>query len=311
MRKTAIQAVQIELTNHCNFHCVRCPRDFDRGKGFMDWDLFVKVADQCFKYAASITLGFFGEPMMYPRLFDAWEYLAKKPKGMRVAINTNLSFATREHFDRLINRSGVSQFRMSIDAATSDLYDVVRPSQSVQDLDGNTVRERRLDAIDEKVRYWFSLPGHVPTRHVYPVSSVNAHEAEDFVAKWKPLLGPNDHILLKKILTYGGKIYDSQLEDHPCNIWDINGLTVDHLGNVSPCNLDTNMDLTCGSIHEQSLSQIFRGKEYKRIRQLSRARQIVPCNTCIDANNWSKNITIMRDKPWNPARFRHMYGIAK
>jgi len=309
MAKKPISFVQIELTNNCNYNCEKCPRDFDRGKGYMDWDLFVKTIEQCFLYAGFVNFSFFGEPMLYPRIFDVWEYTKRKPKGMKAVTNSNLSLTTREHFDRIINHSGISQFRMSIDAATNETYDIVRPSKNVFDLDGNKHRDNRLDVIDEKVRYWHSLPNHIATRHVFPVSSLNQHEADAFVKKWKPLLGPNDHILIKKILTYGGKIKDSQLESHPCNVWGLRGLTVDWAGNVSPCNLDTNMDLTCGNINEQSLIEIIDGPEYNRIKALSMTRNIKPCLTCVDANNWSKNMTITRDKPWDLARFKRLYGV--
>jgi len=69
------------------------------------------------------------------------------------------------------------------------------------------------------------------------------------------------------------------------------------------------MDLTCGNINEQSLIEIIDGPEYNRIKALSMTRNIKPCLTCVDANNWSKNMTITRDKPWDLARFKRLYGV--
>ena len=136
---------------------------------------------------------------------------------------------------------------------------------------------------------------------MFTVNSDNLCQIEAYVRRWLPLLGEHDVILTKNVLTYGGKIHDDLVQAHPCNVWGLNMLLVDWTGRVSPCNLDTNMDLQIGSVRERSLLDLRRSEEYKRVEALSRARVIGPCRTCVDGNNWSRNFTFVKGDAWDPA----------
>lgn len=291
--------VQIELTNHCNYRCSFCPQSvwrdpehaavpFERDKGFMDFDLFRRVVEQAGLYAREINFSFFGEPMMHPRFPRYLAHLKQRPEGLRVVMNSNLSFATREIFEQLID-IGLDEFRMSLDAATAETYERVRPGKGCVDLEGRPVRGRRFETVCEKAEWWFRQPSHRPSKHVYTVSSQNLGELEAFVQRWSPQLGPADVILAKNVLTYGGKMDDALVHPYPCNVWDLNSLTVDWEGHVSPCNLDTNMDLKLGSLRDQSLLELHQSQQRSRLEQRSKRREISPCATCVDGNNWSKN----------------------
>lgn len=305
-----LSSVQIELTNHCNYKCRFCPQSqwrkpefhqapFDRDKGYMDFDLFCRVVDEAGKIAREINFSFFGEPMMHPEFLRFMDYLAGRRAGCRIVMNTNLSYATRGHFEKLID-IGLAELRLSIDAATSEVYDLVRPGKYFVDLDGSRGTRDRFETICEKAEYWFSLPTHRPTRHVFTVSSKNRSEIEGYVRRWLPLLGDHDVILTKNVLTYGGKIDDTLIHAHPCNVWDNRMLTVDWTGRVSPCNLDTNMDLTIGSVRDSGLLDLHHSREREQMEARSKARAITPCRTCVDANNWSRNFIFRKGDNWKP-----------
>lgn len=316
-----IRSVQIELTNKCNYRCSFCPQayyknpnykdaPFDRRKGYMDFDTFKKSLEQCKKFSKEINFSFFGEPTLHPEYEKFLKYLKNNKDNLSVVLNSNLSMVTKETFNLWID-VGIRHCRFSIDAASPDVYDLTRAGSNVKDLNGKIDKtRRRLDVIDEKVRYWFKLPNHRATRHVFVVSKNNQHEIEKYVKKWKGLLGPSDEILVKNVLTYGGVInkntpeFDDLTFTNKCNVWGQKSLTIDWKGNVTPCNLDVNMALTIGNIHKQSLGELFEGKEWQRIRELSEKRKISPCSTCHDANNWSNNILIRRGQDLDLKRLK-------
>jgi len=80
--------VDIELTNHCNLHCVFCgQRTMTRHKGFMSKELFEKVVNECAKHKTPIRLIRWGEPFLHPEIMKFCEYA--KSKGVPVHITTN------------------------------------------------------------------------------------------------------------------------------------------------------------------------------------------------------------------------------
>ena len=309
-----ISCIQVELTNNCNYKCRFCPQShwrlseysespFDRSKGFMGFDLFRRVVDEANEISREINFSFFGEPMIHPEFLKFMNYLKHKDPQLGVVMNSNLSLATQEIFQKLIEIK-LTDLRLSIDAATPEMYDILRPGKYYLDLDGNFKSGDRFETICRKAEFWFSLPDHRPTRHVFTVSSYNLVELKTFVQLWLPLLGDNDIILAKNVLTYGGKISDEMICANPCNVWNLNMLTVDWTGQVSPCNLDVNMGLTIGSVQESSLLELYRSRKYQQIERLSKAREIVPCKTCIDGNNWSKNIVLRKGGEWRDEYYR-------
>jgi len=264
----------------------------------MTFETFKVAVEQCRQYAHEVNFSFFGEPTLHPEYFKFFRHL--KGTGLGVVLNTNLSLVTREIFD-LWNEVNVKQCRFSIDAVTPDTFDVVRPGGPPKNLAGEFVKgERRLPVIERKVRNWFATP-HRPTRHVFVVCEGNKKEAMQFAQKWQPLLGDQDEIIFKNVLTYGGVIhkdtpeFQSFIKANPCNVWVQDSLTIDWQGNVTPCNLDVNMALTIGNIRDKNLGALHKGEEWSRISKLSKERKISPCNTCVDANNWTNNVVIKKD----------------
>lgn len=65
----------------------------------------------------------------------------------------------------------------------------------------------------------FARADHQPARLVFLKSSYNeGDEKRRFVEHWMPQLGPQDTILAKLVLSYGGKTADPWVEAHRCNV---------------------------------------------------------------------------------------------
>ncbi|QDU66886.1 radical SAM protein [Engelhardtia mirabilis] len=292
--------VDLELTNACNFKCPICPQAFtgdrvteagapyNRRTGMMSPEVFERSVEECERVAGWVELGFFGEQTLHRRYFDYLDRLGRR-ESFALELNTNLSLVTRETLAKWIEVR-LDLARLSVDAVTPEVFNRARPGQ-VRDLDGNIVDEAdRMDAINEKIDYWLGLADHCPTRLVFVKSSHNTGERLPFVERWRPRLGPEDVVLLKQMLSYGGKMADPAVRAHACNIWNERYLMIDWRGDLSPCNLDTNMDLAIGNVMRDSLHGAYRGAIANHLRSRTGCgKDLTPCRTCVDANNWSEN----------------------
>ncbi len=90
----------IETTAACNLTCSFCPRE--RRGDHMAWELFTRVCDEAALYGPrSFSLHLFGEPLLYPRWFDAIRYIKQCNRGNTVLLTTNGTKLNKE-VDRLI-----------------------------------------------------------------------------------------------------------------------------------------------------------------------------------------------------------------
>src|SRR3990167_1690013 len=64
----------IETTANCNLSCEYCPRE--KRKEDMDFELFQRIVEECNQYGPrSFSLHLFGEPLLYPHILQAIEYI--------------------------------------------------------------------------------------------------------------------------------------------------------------------------------------------------------------------------------------------
>lgn len=89
----------IELTGKCNLKCGYCPR---QGGDHMGFELFKSIIDEGRTYGPrSYSLHLFGEPLLYPKFFEAVEYIKKANKRNTVLLTTNGTLIER-YVDELV-----------------------------------------------------------------------------------------------------------------------------------------------------------------------------------------------------------------
>lgn len=249
----------------------------------MDFGLFKKIVDQSLGLTSTLNMSFFGEPTTHARFTECLEYI-RKQSSVEVIVFSNFLPVTQGIMDSLI-KTNLKRMHISINASSQEAYKKIRNPKYCLDLDGQIHTENCFEILCDKVKRWFSGP-HPPTRHEFVVADYTVGEIEPFVRTWLPLLGPQDDILVKRILTYGGiMLGDSHVITSPCKIWNHNYMVVDWQGNVSPCFLDNDIRLKIGNIHENTLQEIQSGKTRKVIRNQSLAKLIEPCITCCDSSH--------------------------
>jgi MoaA/NifB/PqqE/SkfB family radical SAM enzyme len=145
------QVVFIEVTNRCNLRCATCPRtDFEREPPkSLSYAEFVSIAEQ-FPAMRRAALHGIGEPLLNKALPQIIRYL--KDRNVQVVINSNGAVLTPAWQTQIV-RSGLDEYRCSIDGASRQTYARIRGADL---LDKITSRLKGL--VDTKTRLGASLP---------------------------------------------------------------------------------------------------------------------------------------------------------
>ncbi len=106
--------IQLDITSCCNLSCEMCPRHHvDQKPTHIDFDTFKKIVDRL-EGAEEISLVGLGEPLVYPRIFEAIRYC--KSKGLIVKTTTNgLQLNSDEKLKDLIS-SGLDTVSFSVES---------------------------------------------------------------------------------------------------------------------------------------------------------------------------------------------------
>jgi len=111
------EALQVEVTNRCNFNCKMCIRRVWKAKlQDLNLDLYKKIAESSFSQLKKLILYGFGEPFINPNFLEmlriAREYL---PKDSTIAINTNGSLLTPLVAKKIFEQAREYSISFSID----------------------------------------------------------------------------------------------------------------------------------------------------------------------------------------------------
>lgn len=276
--------VLVEVTNDCTLDCVMCPHSQIKERtGYMRFDLFKKVVDECSRHRSIGELVFsgIGEPLLHPQILEMGKFA--KSKGIpKVRLITNAIFLTKQKTDEILEGSGFDEIGLSLDAFTEETYQKIKKSSHFQTVQGNIAHF--LSRKGNRGRPFVSL-------HILKMRET-VSEINDFLKKWSPLLGKGDHILLKDVHNFAGQVEDRRLRDQiytdrrlPCRqLWGF--LYVSWDGDVMPCCMDPLKKLKIGNLHKSSLEELWKGpliQEIRRIHLQGRYKEIPLCCFC---DNW-------------------------
>jgi len=172
----------LETTNRCNLLCVTCPRTYEQlePEADMPWSLFTSLIDQ-YPGIARVVLHGIGEPMLVKDLAQRVAYL--KARNIYTLFNTNGTLLTEANGRALID-AGLDELRVSLDAADSAVYQMVRGKDFFAKIVENVTRftrlQRELNAPKPRVSLWLTglretidqLPNFVRLAHEVGVPEV-------------------------------------------------------------------------------------------------------------------------------------------
>jgi radical SAM protein with 4Fe4S-binding SPASM domain len=172
----------LETTNRCNLLCTTCPRTYEQlePEADMPWDLFTSLIDQ-YPNIVRVVLHGVGEPMLVKDLAQRVAYL--KARNIYVLFNTNGTLLTKANGRGLID-AGLDELRVSLDAAESSVFQMVRGKDFFDKIVANvknfTAIQRELNAPKPRVSLWLTglretvdqLPNFVRLAHSIGVTEV-------------------------------------------------------------------------------------------------------------------------------------------
>jgi len=273
MEVKKITSLIIEPTNTCNLRCTFCfvTEGMTREGGFMDFDLFKKIIDDC-PNLEHLCMHNWGEPLLHKDIFKMIDYA--KNKGVNyVVMNTNGTLVTDKIIDRIVD-SKLDIIRFSIDGS-AETFKRVRGVE-LQNIEQNI---NKLKKVKEKRRPKLKMGV------VFTVEEDTEGDAEDYITHWEKIV---DHVRLQpKLITSPrtevcpepfGKDYGKLVV-----LWD---------GRVIPCCVDYNANLTIGSVQNDTIQNLWKNEKMDLLRKQHLNGQFP--DTCANCNECESNKTEKR-----------------
>lgn len=297
----------IELTSRCNLRCKHCYNDSGELKNEISLDVFKKTID-CLpnNESTSVTLSG-GEPLLYPYIWEAIDYLNSKNFGKNLII-TNATLVNDEIAHRLAD-TGIS-IQVSINGASSTTHDKLcgngnfeRTMQGLQILIDAGCTERLIarcmlsnfnkNEIEDIIRFMLSKD----IKHIIVAllsesgramsnldgmglsifereKIIKQLESSEYIAKVK-----KDGVSLDLPSKVSGGcplIYDSEkkLPVSP---------RIDSEGRVFMCQMFSEELYSLGNINDENLDEIFKGELFSRLIWFMRfgTKYIHECKKCV------------------------------
>jgi radical SAM protein with 4Fe4S-binding SPASM domain len=252
----------IEPTNHCNLDCIMCPRkDMTRPQGYMDFELFKKIIDECEGHVDFIYLHFFGEPLLHPKIIDFINYTAGK--GMTIALSTNATILN-ERMSRDLLESKLDLLIISIDSLNPEIYKKIRDGGNLENILKN------IDTfLDLHHKYQSTLNISLQMIEM----SLNKDDIQTFTSYWKLRDGLN--LTIKPLYNYADQVQNIRsLGNFPENNSDRKvcvepwrGLVIGWDGVVVPCCNDFNYKFILGDVNANTLAEIWNSEKIQEMRR--------------------------------------------
>ncbi len=268
----------IEATSWCNLACVMCPNKNlpQEQKGYMDFDLFKKIADEAAGFVYEVHLLHRGESLLHPRFFDMVRYA--HDKGIVTKFHTNGTLLDEDKARALL-ASGLDQFSFSFDGYDAETYQAIRVKSDFERTVGNILRflELKKELGARKPATFLELID-MPERY----RSRDKDARNKFLAQFKGL--PLDGLDIKEYHNWAGDL-GTLRRDHgysPCSfLWS--ALIIFWSGDVLPCTQDFTGLLKLDNVRDQSLAEIWNGPALVGLRERLLRKDyagLEPCASC-------------------------------
>lgn len=299
--------VEIEVTTCCPLRCVICEHTYWNEKArHMNFEQFKSIIDQ-FPKLKWVGLTGIGESFVNPDFMKMLEYV--KQKNIYVELYDPFIFIDEEKAREIV-RLGIDKIFISLDAATKETYEKVRPGSN-------------FDKVIENIRRFLEIRKQANTpfpdiSYHYIINKLNLREVLPYADLVKSLTGTESAIIFTRMLhsfleaeEYFTEIPDSLTDevrakaeetgirigwnaDAPtkkppicdCSFWIMPFIFV--TGDVIPCcagneanKRDFQKKYSLGNVFEQDFKDIWNSDKYKRLRDMIHKGQTpIQCRDC-------------------------------
>jgi MoaA/NifB/PqqE/SkfB family radical SAM enzyme len=234
-----LNKIYLEPTNRCNLNCVTCIRhSWDEPFGDMGWSVYETLIDGLKDFPEVKTIAFagLGEPLLHKR-FPEMVRLAHD-RGLRTEMTSNALLLAPD-MARCLLDAGLDQFTVSIDGASKDAYDAIRPGSSLEQIKANVLHLFNLSAAENMAPIRIGIE--------FVAMKSNIRELPEIGAIARQIRA--SFILVSNILPYTADLQDEIL-------YNLRPGTHEHLGSpFTPLWILPNMDFN--HLTQAPLSQIF------------------------------------------------------
>ncbi len=265
IRKTDFPGeVYIENTNRCNIHCTICPREkLTRAQGFMNLGLFEKIIKEVAEHRDEVSrvhLHNYGEPLLDKDIVKRIK-IAKGYGIRHTYFVTNGSLFTPDKAREVIE-AGLDEMKFSFYGTDPQTY-----NSTMVGLDFH-------DTIS-KVSNFFEVRKSLGSKNPkvviqYIETPTNKSRADEFIRLVSPFLDRTigDSFFITPLYNYGiGRSFIEVGETvRICTFpWRVLVILVN--GDVVLCAPDYNGDQVVGNVKNNSISDIWRGDAYQKVRE--------------------------------------------
>ena len=272
--------VWVEATSHCNLRCSFCGNRMlgKDERGFMDFDLFRKLADEASGIVRQFNLFHRGESLLHSQIGEMVRYAGGK--GLRTRIHTNGTRLDHDLAKDLI-ASGLDVLSFSFDGYDREMYEANRPGASFDAVLANMIGllEAKKNLRARKPFVALELMEIAD----YPRDELMRKRAA-FLRRFEGL--PLDKFIIRRPHNWGGLVDVSSTRGGTVTacplLW--HALVVFWDGRVLPCPQDFFGALQLGDANTQRLMDIWNGHELRALRREMARPQSLKRKPCIDCD---------------------------
>ena len=157
--------ITLEPTNHCNLKCPLCPTgegDTSVEYGLFKLDKYKRVVDIFSKWAQTVQLFSWGEPVLNKSFVEMIRYTSQSPHKIRSVTSVNLNVITDEQIKGLLT-SNLDALHVSIDGVTQEVYEKYRVGGNLETVFDNLkklIAVKKLYQSKTKVQWDFIVMKH-------------------------------------------------------------------------------------------------------------------------------------------------------
>lgn len=280
--------ITVELTNRCNVSCTFCHRQkFPMEFGDMEETLFYKIVDEAAQHLpVKIVIFFRGESLLNPNLIPYIKYAKEKGLGP-IQLASNALILDQKMSEDLV-QSGIDFISFSLDTLDKEIYQETRLSGNLEKSMDNV---KYLGELCKKKKCKSEF---VPTLQVSTID-LDCYRPiqEKFITYWKQYV---DIVRIYYEHDENGQFVDPEIQK--LLIWDserkpcrkvFTDMIIYWNGHIALCNYDWNQKMDFGDIKSQSLSEVWNGEVYEKIRQMHINNNFEEHILCKSCHHWKSD----------------------